>query len=116
MTSALHTFYRIFPAKDGIQTREKYEWKHSGDDEVRALATENLPGENISQQERGIKLVRSSSNGKEKMIAAFSGGIHNKLYNPRRIAGKLRFVDERADEEVRLLAVMSILSIMERGR
>jgi len=113
LTSALHTFYHVLPLKDGIQAREKYEWKHSGDDEVRALATENLPGENISQQNRGIKLVRVSTG---RMVAAFSGGIHNRLYNPRRVAGKMRFVEEEADEEMRLLAVMSMLSIIERGR
>jgi len=113
MTSDLHTFYHILPEANGLWSREKYEWKHSGEPEVTQLATENLPGENISQQNRGVKLIRAAT---QEMIAVFSGGVHSRLYNPRRVAGKLRFVDEGANEELRLLAVMSILSIVERGR
>jgi len=37
-------------------------------------------------------------------------------YNPQRVAGKLRFVEEDASDEFRLLAVMSMLSIVERSR
>jgi hypothetical protein len=50
------------------------------------------------------------------MVGVFSGGVHQRRLNPRRVAGKMRFVDEEANEEVRLLAAMSMLSIMERGR
>jgi hypothetical protein len=113
VTTSLHSFYHVLPTVNGIQTREKYEWRFSGDPEVKKLATENLPGENISQQSRGLKLVRISTGA---MVAVWAGGIHNKLYNPRRIAGKMRFVEEEANEEMKLLAVMSMLSIVERSR
>jgi len=115
---ANYYFYHFFLSRDGLQVREKYEWRHSGDLEVSALAKENISGEDISQQSRGLKLVHISRS-KEKIVAIFVGGKHSKLYNPRRVAGKLRFLDgEDGDgkEEVRLLTVMSILTIMERER
>lgn len=98
-------------ARDGALVREKFQWRHSGDAEVRALATENLPGENITQENRGLKLVRDSTG---ETLAAFCGGKHQRVYNPRRVAGKLRFVRPGVLDP--LVAVMSILSIMERGR
>ena len=71
--------------------REKFEWRHSGDPEVEALATENHPGENITQEKQGLKLVRASTG---EMLAAFAGVKHQRIYNPRRVAGKLRFMGD----------------------
>jgi len=118
LTTDNHYFYHFFLSTNGLQVREKYEWRHSGDPDVSALAKEDISGENISQQSRGLKLVRISKSG-EKIVAIFVGGKHSKLYNPRRVAGKMRFLDGKdgdRKEEVRLLMVMSILTIMERGR
>ena len=50
-----------------------------------------------------------------EVIAVFSGGVHSKTYNPKKAAGMLRFLKEES-EELRLLSVISILSILERGR
>ena len=47
-------------------------------------------------------------------MAAFAGGKHQQNYNPKRVAGKLRFVGSQVLDP--LVAVMSILSIMERRR
>lgn len=107
----VHSFYHSVLSSDGSSTREKFEWRHSGDPEVKALATENHPGEDISQQDRGLKLVKASSG---QMLAVFAGGKHQKKLNPRRVAGKLRFVGEEILDP--LIIVMTILSIIERGR
>jgi len=107
----LHSFHHMVPSPDGTLVREKFEWRHSGDPEVKALATENLPGENISQQDRGLKLVRVSTG---QMLAVFSGGKHQRVLNPKRVAGKLRFVGEFVLDP--LVIVMTILSIVERSR
>jgi hypothetical protein len=106
-----HSFYHTVLSPDETLTREKFEWRHSGDPEVKALATENHPGENISQQDRGLKLVRASSG---QMLAAFAGGKHQRALNPKRVAGKLRFIGKEVLDP--LVIVMTILSIMERSR
>jgi hypothetical protein len=111
LTSDVHTFYHKVPSSDGTRAREKFEWRHSGDPELEALATENHPGENITQEKRGLKLVRASTG---QMLAAFAGGKHQRRYNPKRVAGKLRFFGSTVLDP--LVAVMSILSIMERSR
>lgn len=111
MTSDVHTFYHMSPTSDGTLVREKFEWRHSGDPDVEALATENHPGENITQERRGLKLVRASTG---QMLAAFVGGKHQRVYNPRRVAGKLRFMGDSVLDP--LVVVMTILSIMERSR
>ena len=110
-TVDVHTFYHMVPSRNGTLEREKFEWRHSGDPEVKALATENLPGENISRQDRGLKLVQASTG---QMLAAFIGGKHQRALNPRRVAGKLRFFGPSVLDP--LVIVMTILSIMERGR
>jgi hypothetical protein len=109
--SDVHAFYHKRLSPDGRLTREKFEWRHSGDPEVKALATENLPGENISQQDRGLKLV-VASNG--QMLAVFSGGKHQQVLNPKKVAGKLRFIGEPVLDP--LVIVMTVLSIVERSR
>jgi hypothetical protein len=47
-TIDVHTFYHMVLFADGTLGREKFAWRHSGDPEEKALATENRPGENIS--------------------------------------------------------------------
>jgi hypothetical protein len=111
MTSDVHTFYHTIAIRDGTLVREKFEWRHSGEPEVEALATENHPGENITQEKLGLKLVRVSTG---KTLAAFAGGKHQRNYNPKRVAGKLRFVGSQILDP--LVVVMSILSIIERSR
>ena len=111
MTSDVHTLYHMVPSADGTLVRERFEWKHSGDPEVKALATENHPGENITQEKRGLKLCRASTG---EVLAVFVGGKHQRRFNPKRVAGKLRFMGNSILDP--LVAVMSILSIMERGR
>jgi hypothetical protein len=111
MTSDVHTFYHTIAIRDGTLVWEKFEWRHSGEPEVEALATENHPGENITQEKRGLKLVRVSTG---KTLAAFAGGKHQRNYNPKRVAGKLRFVGSQVLDP--LVVVMSILSIIERSR
>jgi hypothetical protein len=111
MASDVHTFYHTVPIGDGTLVREKFEWRHSGEPEVKALATENHPGENITQEKRGLKLVRASTG---QALAVFAGGKHQRNYNPKRVAGKLRFVGQQVLDP--LVVVMSVLSIMERSR
>lgn len=111
MTSDVHTFYYMVSSNNGTIIREKFEWKHSGDPEVEALATENRPGENITQEKRGLKLVRTSTG---TILAAFAAGKHQRMYNPKRVAGKLRFMGNSVLDP--LVVAMTILSIMERSR
>jgi hypothetical protein len=61
LTRHTHSFYHVLAPKDGIEYREKYEWKFSADPRLKALANENHPGEDINQQHRGLKLVRVST-------------------------------------------------------
>lgn len=61
MMKDMNVFHYRVRTSDGTLTSEKFEWKHSGDPEVQAFATENIPGENISQEKRGLKLVRVST-------------------------------------------------------
>ena len=90
---------------------KSFEWRHSGDPEVAALAMENLPGEDITQEARGLKLMRVSTG---QTVAAFAGGKHQRKINPRRVAGKLRFVGQPVLDP--LVVVLTILSIMEKAR
>jgi len=111
LTSDNHTFRASFSSSG--PGGEVFEWKHSGSTEVKALATDNVGKEDYAQQTRGLKLVRVADN---KEVAIFVGGVHGRTLNPKRIAGKLRFVgDEQGSEEWKLCAVLSILTIFERG-
>ena len=57
----VNMFHHMVLSPDGTLVREKFEWRHSGDPEVKALATENIPGENVTQDNRGLKLVQAST-------------------------------------------------------
>jgi hypothetical protein len=105
MLTDVHMFYHMTLSEDGTLVREKFEWKHSGEPEVEALATENHPGENISQERRGLKLSRAST---KETLAVFSGAKHQRVYNPKRVAGKLRFVGRSVLDPI--VVVMTILS------
>jgi hypothetical protein len=112
LTTDVHIFALDIPSSDGT-LRERFEWRHSRGSEVKALATDNVGKENYGGNDRGLKLVNVRT---EELIAVFAGGKYNKVYNPMKIAGKLRFTNvEQGSEEFRKLVVLSILSIMERG-
>jgi hypothetical protein len=112
LTTDVHTFSLDVPSSDGT-LRERFEWRHSGGPEVKALATDNVGKENYSGDDRGLKLVSVRT---KELIAVFAGGKYNKVYNPMKIAGKLRFINaEQGSDEFQKLVVLSILSIMERG-
>ena len=86
---------------------------------MKALAATNLPGERFANvAQRGLKLVRKRNNV-EKIVAVFVMGWRAPVANPRRIAGKLRFLDASNDVEdrnkYRLIVLMSVLSMMEEG-
>jgi hypothetical protein len=66
----VHMFQHKILSPDGTIAQEKFEWRHSGDSEVKAFATENIPGENITQDNRGLKLVRVST-GLETFLLRF---------------------------------------------
>jgi hypothetical protein len=113
LTTDVHAFSVKRLSNDGTYATEKFAWKHSGDPEVRALATENVNDENYARNDRGQKLMNLTTGD---MVAVFKGGEHSRRLNPKRIAGKLRFAGkDEGSEELRLIVVMSILSIMERG-
>ncbi|PQE04469.1 hypothetical protein CJF31_00007282 [Rutstroemia sp. NJR-2017a BVV2] len=107
----VHMFQHMILSIDGTLAREKFEWRHSGDSEVKAFATENIPGENITQDNRGLKLVRVSTG---QMLALYCGGKHSKVQNPQRVAGKLRFIGPNVLDP--LAVVMTVLTIIERSR
>jgi hypothetical protein len=111
LLSDVHTFYHPVSGVDGTLIRENFEWRHSGEPEVETLAKENHPGENITQEKRGLKLVRVSTG---QSLAVFVGGKHQRNYNPRRVAGKLRFVGAQVLDP--LVVVLTVLSIVERSR
>ena len=120
LTTDVHRFEYPVPSKDGYGTvKEKFEWRHSGDPEVKALVTENLPGQNYSQETRGLKLVRVST---DEILVAVGCGRQQRTLNPHRIAGKMRFMKDLAEldgektQDFRLLALMSMMSIFERGQ
>jgi hypothetical protein len=113
LTTDTHSFNLNMPSTDGAEAREIFEWRHSGDPEVKALATDDVGNENYCQNDRGLKLVNVRTG---HLIAVFAGGKHSRVYNPRKIVGKLRFIAvEQWSDELRLVVVMSMLSIMERG-
>ncbi|KAM3071388.1 hypothetical protein ACMFMG_008983 [Clarireedia jacksonii] len=103
--------HHMILSSDGKLAREKFEWKHSSDSEVKAFATENIPGENITQENRGLKPVQASTG---QMLALYCSGKHSKVQNPQRVAGKLRFIGPSVLDP--LVVVMSILTIIERSR
>jgi hypothetical protein len=113
LTTDTHSFYLEIPSTDGPPIGERIEWRHSGTPEVKALATDNVDKENDCQTDRGLKLVNVRTG---HLIAVFAGGNHSKAYNPRKIAGKRRFIGAgQWSEEFRVVVVMSMLSIMERA-
>lgn len=86
---------------------------------MKALATTNIPNERFANSaERGLKLVRLRNNV-DKIVAVFVMGWRAPVANPRRIAGKLRFLEGSNDVEdinkFRLIVLMSVLSMMENG-
>jgi hypothetical protein len=81
---ALTTDVRAFSVKrlsnDGTYVTEKFAWKHSGDPEVRALATENVNDENYARNDRGQKLMNLTTGD---MVAVLKGGEHSRRLNPK---------------------------------
>jgi len=113
LTTDTHPFYLKIPSMDEPPIGERFEWRHSGDPEVKALATDNVVKENCCQNDRGLKLVNARTG---HLIVVFAGGKHSKVYNTRKIAGKLKSIGAgQWKEEFRVMVVMSMLRIMERG-
>lgn len=88
--------------------RERFEWRHSSGPFVRT----------IDRDSGGLKLLRVSTGD---VIAVYAGlGQTSRATNPSRVVGMFRFL--RGDgtvglgEEFEVLAIMSILSLVERGR
>lgn len=86
--------------------REKFEWRHSSGPFVRTPDGIRETG--------GLKLVRSITG---ETVAVYAGmGSKSRAKNPRRVVGMFRFLGDRLGEEFDVFAIMSILSIVERGR
>lgn len=62
----------------------------------------------------GLKLVRSITG---ETVAVYAGlGHSSRTKNPRRVVGMFRFLGERLGAEFDILAVMSMVVVVERGR
>lgn len=62
----------------------------------------------------GLKLVRTITGD---TVAVYAGlGNSSRTRNPRRVVGMFRFLGDRLGEEFDVFAVMSIISIVEKGR
>lgn len=90
--------------------KETFQWIYSGNAAVRELCLENAPGEDISQNDRGLKLVRESN---RRMIAVYAGGKSSRRRNPKRVAGRIKFLDD-GNERLKLMAVLTMIAIMEK--
>ncbi|KAJ5046532.1 uncharacterized protein L3040_003775 [Drepanopeziza brunnea f. sp. 'multigermtubi'] len=88
-------------------TRETFEWQHAS----------GFFGRTIGRDSGGLKLVRASTGD---VMAVYVGlGESRKKRNPSRVVGMFRFLPGKGtvdlDEEWEILAVTSILSLVERG-
>ncbi|CAL3971798.1 unnamed protein product [Diplocarpon coronariae] len=100
--------YEFCHGLSGSGKREKFEWRYSSGPLTRM----------IRQDSGGLRLVRVSTGD---VMAVYAGLRQtSRATNPSRMLGMFRFLrgDEMADlgEEFELLAVMTILSLVERGR
>ncbi|KAH9214976.1 hypothetical protein DL95DRAFT_501777 [Leptodontidium sp. 2 PMI_412] len=100
-----YEFCHTLPWND---VRERFEWRHTSGPFVRT----------IDRDSGGLKLIRVSTGD---VIAVYAGlGHSSRASNPSRVLGMFRFL--RGDstvglgEEFEVLAIMSILSLVERGR
>jgi hypothetical protein len=110
-TNGVYSFSANVPSSDGT-IRQRFEWRHSEGLEMKALSTENMGKENYSRDDRGLKLVNVDT---RQLLAVFVAGKQHRVYNPKKIAGKLRFISvEHEYNEFRKVVLLSILSIMER--
>ncbi|CZR68280.1 uncharacterized protein PAC_18179 [Phialocephala subalpina] len=115
MIADVHFFYQNITNSSGSIIRKNFEWRHSGGPEAKALATDNVGGEDYSQVKTGLKLMDVATG---EVLAVYCGGRHNRNLNPKRLGGKLRFLasEEKRGEGFRLVVVLSILCIVERRR
>ena len=102
-TGEKYAFYITIP-KTGI--REKFEWRHSSGPFIRTIVE--------IRRSSGLELVRCLNDETVAVYAGLSRNSTNK--NPRRVVGMFRFLGDRLGEEFDVFAIMSILSIVERGR
>ncbi|KAH7369780.1 hypothetical protein BKA65DRAFT_5051 [Rhexocercosporidium sp. MPI-PUGE-AT-0058] len=100
-----YEFCHTLPWND---VRERFEWRQTSGPFVRT----------IDRDSGGLKLIRVSTGD---VIAVYAGlGYSSRASNPSRVIGMFRFL--RGDstvglgEEFEVLAIMSILSLVERGR
>ncbi|KAL2072137.1 hypothetical protein VTL71DRAFT_11480 [Oculimacula yallundae] len=88
--------------------RERFEWRHTSGPFMRS----------IDRDSGGLKLIRVSTGN---VIAVYAGlGQESKARNPGRVQGMFRFLKEEGTvglgEEFEVLAIVSILSLVERAR
>jgi hypothetical protein len=103
ITTEKYAFHLTLPR---TSVREKFEWRYAAGPILRSL-------EGI-RQSGVLKLVRSITG---ETVAVYAGlGQSSRTKNPRRVVGMFRFLGERLGEEFDVLAIMSILAIVERGR
>ncbi|KAK0113769.1 hypothetical protein ONS95_014019 [Cadophora gregata] len=100
-----YEFCHTFPWNN---VRERFEWRYTSGPFVRT----------IYRDSGGLKLIRVSTGD---AIAVYAGlGHSSKASNPSRVLGMFRFLKgdsiEGLGEEFEVLAIMSILSLVERGR
>ena len=95
LTTDTHSFSFDVFSIDGI-LRERFEWRHSKRPEIKLCAAGNLGKEKYIGDERGLKLVKFRT---KELVAVFSSGKHNKVNNPIKIEGKLRFITFKQERE-----------------
>lgn len=114
LTTDIHSFSFDVLSIDGTLPG-RFEWRHSRGPEVKALANYNVGKENYSGDERGLKLVHARKT--ELPSKCLLGSKHNKVNNPTKIGGKLRFISiEQGIEEFQNAVVLSILRLWKEGK
>ncbi len=90
--------------------RERFEWRYTSGPFVRTIDSAKESG--------GLKLIRTSTGD---VVAVYAGlGPSSRASNPSRVIGMFRFLRGECTAglggEFEALAIMSILSIVERNR
>jgi hypothetical protein len=98
--------YAFFHSTLYTRGREKFEWRHSSGPFLRTIDGVRESG--------GLKLVRIRTG---ETLAVYAGlGFSPRIVNPKRVVGMFRFLGYSLGDEFSILAIMSILTIVERGR
>ncbi|KUJ14635.1 uncharacterized protein LY89DRAFT_686322 [Mollisia scopiformis] len=111
-----HTFHHTLPCSSP-PIRERFEWRYSGGPFLR-------PGDR-GRESGGLKLVRCTTGDVVAVYAGLGeGGDRDKRKNPRGVVGMMRFLSSGGDGvglrglegEFEVLAVMSILTVVEKNK